>query len=122
MKKQFKNGNYSFALIAIVLVIVILVNLLVAQIPTKYRKIDATATDIFVLSDTTKEILHNLDKDVTIYTIAQIGNENMYVENFVELYMKESSHIKHETVDPILNPQFIEDYGENLSQGSLMVE
>ncbi len=122
MKKQFKNGTYSFAVIAIVLIIVVMINLLVAQIPSEYRKLDATATDLFALSDTTKEVLHNLNKDVTLYTIAQVGNENRYVENFVQLYMNESDHIKHETIDPILNPQFIEDYGENLSQGSLMVE
>ena len=120
--KYFRSGNYSAFITVIVLAIAIIINSIVGMLPDKYTKFDMTATDVFTLTDTTKEILAELDKEITIYTIAEIGNENEYVENYVGIYKSENSHIKSEQINPITDPQFLEDYGVNLSQGSLVIE
>ena len=120
--KSLKSGNYSIIMIAIALAILILINAIVNVIPDKYTKFDMTATNVFDITNTTKEVLKELDQDITIYTIAEYGNENDYVSNFIGIYKGESSHIKSKQINPIENPQFLEDYGLNLTQGSIVVE
>lgn len=119
--EYLKNGNYSFAMMAIIIVSVILVNIIVGKLPDKYTKFDMTATDVFTLSDTTIDILKNVDKDITVYTISEVGNENSYVQNYIELYKNESKYIKSDTINPILDPHLVEKYSLNVSEGSVLL-
>ncbi len=119
--RSFVSGNYSLGMTVIVLAILIVMNVIVTSIPEKYTQYDVSATDIFTLSDTTKEFLATLEEDITIYEIAEIQNENDYVKNIVQAYVNESKHIKFERIDPALDPQFLEDLGVSVSQGSVIV-
>lgn len=121
--KDFRSGNYLMIVAIAVLAIVIIVNALVSAIPKKYIRYDLSSLKVFTISDTTKDILKKLDKDVTITTLAEYGSENDYVKNMIQLYANESKHVKLETVDPIANPDFIENKVQaNVSQGSLFIQ
>ena len=46
-KKTIKNGSYSMVITAIVIVAVIVLNLIVGELPTKYTQIDASEGKIY---------------------------------------------------------------------------
>ncbi len=75
---QLKNGSFSLAMTAIVLAIIVVINLIIGQLPTKLLNWDLSETGIFSVSDTSKELLSNLDKDVTIEVVAETGNIDSY--------------------------------------------
>ena len=66
---QLKNGSFSLAVTAIVLAIIVVVNLIIGQLPSKLLNWDLSETGIFSVSDTSKELLKDLDKDVTVEDI-----------------------------------------------------
>ena len=68
--RSLRSGAYASVLAAIVLVLVILVNLVVGAIPTKYTQFDISTGKMFTLSDTTRTMLRELSKDVTAYYLA----------------------------------------------------
>ena len=50
--RVMKNGAYAAILTAVVLVVVILINLVVGALPTKYTEFDISTSGLFTLSDT----------------------------------------------------------------------
>ncbi len=120
--RSLVSGNYSMAITIVFLAILVLINVIVCTIPPKYTQFDVSATDVFTLTDTTKEFLKTLDEDITFYEIAEIQNENDYVKNVVQAYVNESKHIKFERIDPALQPEFLENLKVSVNQGSIIVK
>lgn len=121
--KHIQKGSYSLGISIVVLAIAVVFNMVIAKIPVQYRNMDLSQTKLSTIGDTTKEAIKNLDEDVTIYLVAQSGNESETITNLLERYEGLSSHIKVETKDPVLHPNFVSDYtDENLSENSLIVE
>lgn len=121
--KTFRIGTYSAVLSLIALVVVVVLNLVVNALPASYTKFDVTANALYTISDQTETILKNLDTDVTIYIIAESGEEDTYVTNLLEQYTALTSHLKVVTKDPVLYPSFASQYtDESVSEGSLIVE
>ncbi len=117
--KAMRKGGYSFGMIAVVLGIVIMVNLFAAQIPEQYRKIDLSPSDIYGLSDTSKELLKQLDKDVTIQMVGEAGAIDERINQFVRIYASNSSHIHVSDLDPALHPGTVAELGTE--SGSIYV-
>ena len=65
-----RNGAYSVGLTVIVLAVVIVFNLIVGQIPEAYRNIDVSSTKIYDISDTSRDLLKDLDKEVDMTVLA----------------------------------------------------
>lgn len=121
-KKAFKKGSYSAALSVIVVAVIVVLNLVVGQIPSKYTQFDISTGKLYTIGDETKETLKNLTDDITIYYIVQSGNEDSNIEKLLDQYEEGSPKIKVETVDPVANPAFIKQYTEDsLSENSLIV-
>ncbi len=116
---HFKKGGYSFAMIAVVIAIAIMVNLFVRALPEKYTKIDMTATQIYSIGEVTESVLENLDKDVDIYVVAESGKVNDQIDHFIDIYGSESDRITITDMDPVLHPGFIEN--NNLTDNSVYV-
>lgn len=120
--KKFKNGSYSTGLIAAAIIIVVVINLIVGQLPSKFTKIDVSQLKMFTLSDQTKEIASSLDQDVTIYVMASSTSADSTITEILEKYKDLSSHIKVETKDPVLYPNFASQYTDDtVSENSLIV-
>ena len=66
-KRALHSGMYASALAVVVLAVIILVNLVIRALPTKYTEYDISTTSLFTLSDTTENLLHELNADVTAY-------------------------------------------------------
>ena len=121
-KKALKNGSYSVVLSVIFVVIIVVVNLIVDAFPSTYTELDVSDQKLFSIGDQTKDFLKELDKDVTIYQIAQSGSEDEAVSKLLKKYEEASDHIKVETKDPVVNPKFTSEYtDEEVSSNSLIV-
>ena len=101
MKKIF-----PLFMVIIVLAVIVVINLIVAQIPTSKTQIDLSTQKMYSITDETKTALKDLDQDVTLYYIVQKGSEDDTTEKLLEHYDELSDHIKVETKDPDLYPKF----------------
>lgn len=121
-KKTLKNGSYSVVLSVIFVVIIVVVNLIVDAFPSTYTELDVSDQQLFSIGDQTKDFLKELDKDVTIYQIAQSGSEDEVISKLLKKYEEASDHIKVEKKDPVVNPKFTSEYtDEEVSSNSLIV-
>ena len=121
--KYIKNGSYSMLISVIFIVIFIVINMIVNALPTKYSEIDVSDQKLFSIGKQTEDFLKKLDKDVTIYQIAQSGAEDETVSKLLKKYEEASDHIKVEKKDPVVNPKFTSEYTDaEVSSNSLIVE
>lgn len=120
--KHIKNGSYSMVMTVIFVAVIVVINLIVGEIPSKYTQIDISESKLYTIGDETKEMLQNLDTDVTIYQIAQSGSEDENISKLLQRYEDESKHVTVEVKDPVVNPKFVSTYtSEDLSSNSLIV-
>ena len=121
-KKYLKNGSYSFIMIVVFAAIIIVINMIVGNLPSKYTQLDISSEKLYTIGDETKAMLKDLDKDVIIYQIAQSGSEDETISNLLQRYADEYDHITVEQKDPVVNPKFISEYtSDNLSSNSLII-
>lgn len=121
-KKHIKNGSYTVVMSVIFIAVVIVINMIVSTIPSKYSEIDISSQKLYSIGDETKKMLKDLEKDVTIYQIAQSGSEDENISSLLKKYEDESKHIKVEQKDPVVNPKFVSQYtSDDLSANSLIV-
>lgn len=102
--RAFKYGTNSLILIAAVIAIVVVLNVLVDMGQVKW---DLTPNKLYSIGDTTKKILKELDKDVTIYGLFDESRiTSSSDKEFVDLLDQYAKypHINVEYVDPDKNP------------------
>ena len=120
--KYIKNGSYSMAVSAIFIVIVVVINLIINTVPSKYSEIDVSDQKLFSIGKQTEKFLKNLDKDVTIYQVAASGSEDETIKKLLQKYEETSDHIKAEQKDPVVNPKFTSEYTDKqVTSNSLIV-
>ena len=83
-KKYLKNGSYSSVMIVVFVAIIIVINMIVGNLPSKYTQLDISSEKLYTIGDETKAMLKDLDKDVTIYQIAQSGSEDETISNLLQ--------------------------------------
>lgn len=120
--KSIKTGAFSSTLIVIVFAAVIMANLTVQELPSDLTKMDVTSNKLYSLTDETKTAVKALKEEVTIYVIASEENADATVRQTLDGYEGLSSHIHVEYKDPLVNPNFYKNYGDSVSQNSLIVE
>ena len=84
-KKYLKNGSYSSVMIVVFVAIIIVINMIVGNLPSKYTQLDISSEKLYTIGDETKAMLKDLDKDVTIYQIAQSGSEDETISNLLQM-------------------------------------
>lgn len=120
--RSMKNGAYASALAAVMLVAVILLNLVVGALPTKFTQFDISTGGMFTLSDTTLTMLDALDRDVTAYYLAETGNEDSNITRILDRYAGETARFGWQQRDPALYPTFAQQYNAaNATSGSVIV-
>jgi len=95
--------------------IAVVINVIVAQ--SFDKEFDCTAEKAFTLSEQTKKILQNLDKDVKITgffntdtSSATLQQQYEQAQDLLGRYERASKNIKLEFIDPIANPKKAEEY------------
>lgn len=116
-------GTYSLAVTLASAGVLVLINLLAAELPTKYRVFDVTANRLYSLTEETRELAAALEEDVNIYVAAGESQSDAILDTTLKSYESLSDHIRVTYVDPAVNPGFFTQYTqENISFNSLIVE
>ncbi len=119
---QFRYGGYATLVTALVIALLITVNIVMEQIPATA---DLTKEKLFSLSDQTKQVLNNLNTDVTIYGLFEAGKEPLFVHEILQKYDAASDRLDVNYIDPFRNPGFVTRYqGEDEPPGenSIIIE
>lgn len=122
---RFRAGTYASFAAALVIAIAIVVNLLVSSLPSTQTQLDMTSSNLYSLSDQTRQILSTLDKDVDLYLLATTGYEDSTICRLLDRYSALSSHVKVTYMDPTVNPTFLKGYDlstSNLYANSVLVD
>lgn len=115
-----KNGLLSTGMIALVVAIVVVFNIAVNQLPSGVRQFDISTSKIYEISDTTREYLDQLDKDVTITVVAADENIDYRLSHFLDLYTALSDHLTQDKVDPVAYPSALTEY--DCEENSVVVQ
>lgn len=121
--KRFRNGSYSATMIVIVIAIVIILNLVVSKIPSKYLELDISGNKLYTISEQTEKKLASLEEDVNIYYLISDTAKENYPEltKLLEKCAESSKHITLSVKDPDLYPTFGNKY-EATSTTAVIVE
>jgi ABC-2 type transport system permease protein len=120
--RVFYNGLFASAVTLAAILLVVLINLLVQAIPSKYTEYDMTESGLYTLGDSSVELTRSLQEDVTIYYLCETGSEDVLVTRLLDRYASESSHLTWQQKDPAVYPTFAAQYdAKNASAGSLIV-
>ena len=103
------HGIYSVGLTAVVVAIVVVLNLIVGQLPEKYRNIDVSNTKIYEITDTSRDFLKDLDAEVKFTVLAVKEEADERIQTFLSKYASLSKQISVEWVDPVLHPSALTD-------------
>lgn len=129
MKQKDRKGFKNVVLLGFVVLIVIcavVITLVAEKIEDKFNlRWDVTDSQIYSIGDTTKALLKDLDKDITVYTTFQSGQEELTIREILKRYKQESGHIKTVNVDPVEKPFFLQQYetdGESIEASSLIIQ
>lgn len=121
-ERVFRSGVWSAAIAAAVIVLAVLVNLIVRAIPSRYTEFDLSEAGLYTLSESSRQVADDLTQDVTIYYLAQTGNEDQIISKLLDKYAAQSSHITWELKDPAVYPTFAAQYGaQDLTSGGLIL-
>lgn len=126
-KKNLKFTSIAWALAAMLLVTVILINIAASFIDVN---LDMTPNKLYSLSDTSRDFLETVDKDVEIYLLAEMdevreSDDMMAFVAMMDQYV-EYDNIKLIDFDPDENPDLVEELNPsgylNLKSGDIVVK
>ncbi len=122
-KKNLSLSTYSSAVLVIVTAAILLLNLIVAELPSEYTTFDVTSDQLYSLSEDTKTLVKEVEEDVSIYVITSEKQADTILDTTLKKYEGLNSHIKVSYVDPAVNPKFYTQYTSmGITQNSLIVE
>lgn len=117
--RKFRGGAYATAVSAVVIIIILVLNIIVTELDLK---VDISKEGTFTLTDVTKDYVKNIKDDITIYYLAQTGQEDKTTTEIIQKYPQLSGHIKVEYKDPVLYPSFAQKYySDAITNNSVLV-
>jgi ABC-2 type transport system permease protein len=121
--KTIKIGVFSSGMVVFGIAIAVIINLVVASLPTAVTQVDVTANKLYSLTSDTKSMLSKLDTDVTVYVLSSESASDATVKKMLDRYKDGSSHVKVEYKDPAKYPNFYQTYTKDTSitQNSMIV-
>lgn len=117
--RTIRRGTIAATAVAVIVALVVVLNLIVGQLPSNVRQIDISDKRIYTVSDTAKDYLSKLDKDVEIILISEKGatlsltNGTDAIDltsKYLTRFASCSSHLKFTTVDPLKYASVLEQY------------
>ena len=109
-RRKMRKGGVSIALTVVVLVAVIALNVLAGRLPEEVRKLDVSDNDLYSITDTSKKMLKDLDKEVKLTVLAKQKDTDERIKTFIQKYQELSDKLTVEWQDPELHPETLEEY------------
>ena len=110
-KHTSRRGAFSAAVTALAVAVVLLINLLAAQLPEHWTQFDLTDSGIYDISATTRDYMADLEEDVVIHVLADQDSLDTRIVRFLATYEELSSHLSVEYTNPMVYPSVLTDYG-----------
>ncbi len=121
--KTLKIGAYSTGMVVVVLVAAVFLNLALNELPAQYVSYDVTKEQLFSLTDTTKNMVANLEEDVAVYVLQSEKDKDETLDQTLQQYDDLSDHLSVEYKDPVTNPAFFQKYTDgSVAVNSIVVE
>ena len=121
-KDGYGTGLYRILLSLVVTACVCMVNLIAGRLPVTWLQPDFSTEKLYTLTDTSRNYLETLDREVTLYHICEGGEEDETLVRLLQRYAAESGFITVKQVDPVLYPGFVSGYTEErLKSNSVIV-
>ena len=121
--RNISMGAYSSTVVIISVVVAVLLNMLIAELPSRFTVFDVTSNKLYSLSDETKKIVSQLDEDINIYVLVNEAQADTVLDTTLQKFGDLNAHIKVSYVDPTVNPQFFTKYTDSaVSMNSVIVE
>ena len=108
---QLRYGTYSAVVTVAAIVIVVIVNMIASRFSGTIDGIDLSSNKIYEISDTSKDFLKDLDKEVSFHVLADKSTMDSRIKTFIEKYAKLSDKISVEWTDPVEHPSILTEYG-----------
>lgn len=106
----------------IIILLVVGINIGCSYIPLSYMEFDFTETRMYTISDKTKDLLENLNEDITIYWLADENNCDATIQRYLNQYDKKSKHIDLQYKPMKKYPMFYAEYTDTApSDNSIIV-
>ena len=127
--RKLKFGTFATAFTVIFIAAIVIINVIATALVERYPlEIDLTKEGLFEISDTTKDYVKTLDKDVKITILADetsFAGVNDYFSQANEIikgYGKLTDKIKVEYVNVVKNPGFVSQYPDlSLQSGNVLI-
>ncbi len=121
--KNLSMGAYSVGMIVIALVIVMVINIILGEMPPTWTNIDISSSRLYSLTDQTKEYVRGMQDDVSIYVLTNEASRDDTLGQTLDRYDALSDHITVTYVDPNVNPSFFTKYtSASVTVNSVIVE
>ena len=122
-KKKIGLGVFNTGMVAFGVALAVVVNLVVSSLPASLTQIDATKKQLYSLTDDTRQMLSELEDDITIYVLSAQASMDDTLARTLERYGDASSHVTVEYKDPSKYPNFYTTYTDDtsLTRGSMIV-
>ena len=116
----------SWIITALVIAAVVILNLLAASVTTKFNlKLDLTRNNQFEISEETKTVLKDLDKEVRVMVMGEETEIADEIKEYLNKYAALSDNFKLEYVDVYKNQVILNQYsakGHSLAAGDIILE
>ena len=123
--RGLRAGGYSILLSVIVIAVVVVLNLLVAKLPSDLTKPETAGIKLYDFDEQTRRVAESVDESVTIYVWAAKTDADETIAEFLARYAALNSKITVKYMDPALYPTFPDRYveaEEELVSNSLVIE
>lgn len=115
--RKFKYGSASTLFVVVFVALVVVINIFAQFLTDRFSlKLDLTESGQFTLSEQTKEMLEDVDDEISIYILSTQADmeKDTNSKNALEMLGRYSSQsggkISYEFIDPNKNPQFFDKY------------
>ena len=127
--RKLKYGTFATVFTIIFIAAVVIINIIATALVERFPlEIDLTKEGLFEVTDTTKDYLDTLEKDITITilaaedTFAGVNDYYSQANEVIKTYGKLSGRIQVEYVDVVKNPTFVSQYPDlSLQSGNILV-
>ncbi len=109
-KKSSRRGMYTAAISAVVIVLVIVFNLIVGQLPSNLTELDITGYRLYNVSSVSKSFLREFEGRHRDRHHCPGRAVDERITKFISNYAAQSPHIKVTEVDPVTHPSALETY------------
>lgn len=124
MKKAFQSrkfigGAYATVISIVVIAIILLVNFIFTELDIQ---LDTSSQQLYTISDKSKELVEDIEDEITIYYLVELGNEDAQIVEVINRFKQTNDNVSVEYKDPILYPQFANQYVDHgITQNSIIV-